>query len=80
MRLDTFGTEKVADLRKVEKLVREIFPLHPYGIIDYLGLRRPIFRKTATFGHFGRRPGEDGSFSWEKTDRAGEIASALEIG
>jgi len=80
VRLDTFGTEKVADLRKVEKLVREIFPLHPYGIIDYLGLRRPIFRKTATFGHFGRRPGEDGSFSWEKTDRAGEIASALEIG
>jgi S-adenosylmethionine synthetase len=80
VRLDTFGTEKTRDLHAVEKLVREMFPLKPYGIIEYLGLRRPIFHKTAAYGHFGRRPGEDGAFSWEKTDKAVEIASALKLG
>jgi S-adenosylmethionine synthetase len=77
VRLDTFGTEKVSDLGSVERLVREVFPLRPYDIIDYLGLNRPIFRRTATFGHFGRIPGDDGSFSWERTDRADEIRSGL---
>lgn len=77
VRLDTFGTERAADLGSVERLVREVFPLRPYDIIEYLGLNRPIFRKTATFGHFGRIPGEDGSFSWEKTDRVEEIRGRL---
>jgi S-adenosylmethionine synthetase len=80
VRLDTFGTEKVDDLHRVEKLVRDVFPLRPYEIIEYLGLRRPIFHRTATFGHFGRHPGKDGSFSWEKTDKAAEIASVLKLG
>lgn len=80
VRIDTFGTERVDDLRAVERLVREIFPMRPYDIIDYLGLRKPIFRRTATFGHFGRVPGDDGSFSWEKTDRTREIARALGVG
>jgi S-adenosylmethionine synthetase len=80
VRLDTFGTEKVDDQSAVVRAIRELFPLRPYDIIDYLGLRRPIFHKTASFGHFGRVPGEDGSFSWERTDRAAEVASVLGIG
>ena len=79
VRLDTFGTEKVSDLGKVEELVKGIFPLRPYDIIDCLGLRRPIFRKTASFGHFGRIPGDDGSFSWEKIDRVPDIRRELKL-
>ena len=79
VRLDTFGTEKVSDLGRVEELVKGIFPLRPYDIIDCLGLRRPIFRKTASFGHFGRIPGDDGSFSWEKTDRVSDIRRELKL-
>ncbi|OPL18137.1 MAG: S-adenosylmethionine synthetase [Candidatus Aegiribacteria sp. MLS_C] len=75
--VETFGTEKVNDISRVEKAVREIFPLRPYRIIEYLGLRRPIFSKTSSFGHFGRRPEEDGAFSWESTHRAEELASML---
>jgi S-adenosylmethionine synthetase len=77
VRVDTFGTERVGNVYDIEKAVRNVFPLKPYEIISSLGLRKPIFRKTATFGHFGRIPGEDGSFSWEKTDRAEELASIL---
>jgi S-adenosylmethionine synthetase len=77
VRLDTFGTERVADLVAVEKLVRAIFPLEPYDIIDHLGLRKPIFRKTASYGHFGRVPGDDGSFSWERTDKVSDIRRQL---
>jgi S-adenosylmethionine synthetase len=54
-------------------LVRKIFPLTPSGIIKYLDLRRPIYRKTASGGHFGRNEPE---FTWEKTDRAAELAAA----
>ena len=66
VRVDTFGTGVIADDRFTE-LVRENFLLTPRGIIDHLKLRRPIYRKTAAFGHFGRT--ED-SFSWEATDKA----------
>ena len=79
VRLDTFGTEKYPDQSKVVDLVRGIFPLEPYDIIDHLGLRRPIFRKTASYGHFGRIPGDDGSFSWERTDKASEIRRELKL-
>ncbi|MFM8735134.1 MAG: methionine adenosyltransferase [Pirellulales bacterium] len=68
--VDTEGTGKVEDERLCE-VVREFFPLTPRGIIDYLDLRRPIYRKTAAGGHFGR----DG-FSWENTDRARQLAEA----
>jgi S-adenosylmethionine synthetase len=68
--VDTEGTGRVDDERLCE-VVREFFPLTPRGIIDYLDLRRPIYRRTAAGGHFGR----DG-FSWEKTDRAAELAKA----
>ena len=61
-----FGTLKV-DQKKIEELVRENFELRPTGIINSLNLRRPIFAKTAGYGHFGRELPE---FTWEKTDKA----------
>ncbi|MGH9614011.1 MAG: methionine adenosyltransferase [Bryobacteraceae bacterium] len=64
--VNTFGTGVVDDTRLIE-MVREQFPLTPKGMIDHLHLRRPIYRKTAAFGHFGRT--ED-TFSWESTDKA----------
>jgi S-adenosylmethionine synthetase len=70
--VNTNGTSKVAEDR-IATAIREIFPLTPKGIIDYLKLRRPIFRKTASGGHFGRN---DPDFSWEKTDRAADLAKA----
>jgi S-adenosylmethionine synthetase len=70
--VDTFGTGNVDDERICE-LVRETFPLTPGGIIKYLDLRRPIFRKTAAGGHFGR---DDADFTWEKTHRAKELTEA----
>ncbi len=70
--VDTEGTGKIADARLCE-LVRKLFPLNPAGIIKYLDLRRPIYRKTASGGHFGRN---DPDFTWEKTNRAAELAAA----
>ena len=63
---DTMGTGKVEESRLVEA-IREIFPLTPKAIIEHLNLRRPIFKKTAAYGHFGRSEPE---FTWERTDRA----------
>ncbi len=73
--IDTMGTSSV-DEEKLAKAVREVFPLTPRGIMDSLDLRKPIYRKTAAHGHFGREPFEkDGLtfFPWEKTDKAGEL-------
>jgi S-adenosylmethionine synthetase len=72
--VDTEGTGKIDDARICE-IVRELFPLTPSGIIKHLDLRRPIFRKTAAGGHFGRSEPE---FTWEKTDMAKKIAKAAE--
>src|SRR2546421_2239532 len=72
--VDTDGTGQIEDARICE-LVREVFPLTPSGIIKYLDLRRPIYRKTAAGGHFGRSEPE---FTWEKTDKAKELAAAAE--
>ena len=74
--VDTQGTGK-ADDERICEVVRDFFPLSPGGIIDYLELRRPIFRKTAEGGHFGRSGPE---FTWEKTDRASELAEAVSAG
>jgi len=71
--IDTAGTGKVAE-EELCRVVAELFPLSPGGIIDYLQLRRPIYRKTAYGGHFGRSEEE---FTWERTDRAGELLEAL---
>lgn len=70
--VDTEGTGTIPDERICE-VVRKVFPLTPSGIIKYLDLRRPIYRKTASGGHFGRN---DPDFTWEKTDRAAELAAA----
>ena len=70
--VDSFGTGTIPESRMVS-LVREHFPLTPKGMIEHLKLRRPIYRATAAFGHFGRT--ED-SFSWEKTDKADALADA----
>jgi S-adenosylmethionine synthetase len=72
--IDTDGTGRIEDGRICD-LVREIFPLTPSGIIKHLDLRRPIYRKTAAGGHFGRNEPE---FTWERTDKARELAAAAE--
>jgi S-adenosylmethionine synthetase len=70
--VETFGTGAVAE-EKLVRVVRDIFPLTPLGIIDYLKLRRPIYEQTAAYGHFGRRePG----FTWELTNKAEEVRQA----
>lgn len=69
--LNTFGTNKVDESLIIE-LVRSHFDLRPRGIIEMLDLRRPIYRATAAYGHFGR---EDAQFSWEKTDKAAQLKS-----
>ncbi len=70
--IDTQGTGRISETRLGE-LVRQLFPLGPGGIIQYLDLRRPIYRKTAAGGHFGRN---DPDFTWESTHRAKELADA----
>jgi S-adenosylmethionine synthetase len=64
--VDTFGTGKVSEV-ELQKLIRENFSLTPKGIIESLDLRRPIYKKTAAYGHFGRT---DKDFRWELTDKA----------
>jgi S-adenosylmethionine synthetase len=68
---DTMGSGKVEE-SKIVDAIREIFPLSPKGIIEYLNLRRPIYRKTAAYGHFGRSEPE---FSWERVDKADALRS-----
>ncbi len=70
--VETFGTAKIAD-EKIAKLVSEYFDLRPGAIIRDLDLRRPIYRKTAAYGHFGR---DDIEFPWEKTDKAAALKKA----
>ena len=71
--VNTFGTGKLPD-HEVIALIREHFDLRPRGIIEMLDLKRPIYRPTASYGHFGR---EGEGFSWERTDRAADLAKAL---
>ena len=73
VRVDTFGTSTV-DANTLSDLVRANFQLTPKGIIESLNLRRPIYRKTAAYGHFGRR---DPDFTWEATDKAASLASGV---
>ncbi len=73
--VNTHGTGKIPDER-LEKIIREIFPLTPRGMIDHLKLRRPIYKKTAAYGHFGR---EEEEFTWEKTDKVEELLTAAKV-
>lgn len=71
--INTFGTGKLPD-EKIEDLIAEHFDLRPKGLIAMLDLKRPIYRDTAAYGHFGR---EESNFTWEKTDKADALAKAL---
>jgi S-adenosylmethionine synthetase len=73
--VDTFGTGKIEQSKLVD-LVREHFQMTPRGIIESLQLRRPIFKKTAAYGHFGRSEPE---FTWERTDKADMLRAAAGI-
>src|SRR6059058_1668621 len=74
--VETFGTETV-DLRKITTAVQEVFDLRPGAFRNYLRLHRPIYQKTAAYGHFGR---EDADFTWERTDKAQALADAAGLG
>ncbi|MYL07705.1 MAG: methionine adenosyltransferase, partial [Gemmatimonadales bacterium] len=69
---DTFGTGRRPD-DELARRVTEVFDLRPRAIIERLGLRKPIYRRTAAYGHFGREPEGDG-FTWERTDRIDALA------
>lgn len=71
--VDTFGTSKVDD-EKIAEAVKKVFDLRPAAIIDKLDLRRPIYRKTSNYGHFGR---DDAAFTWEKTDKVDILRDIL---
>ena len=75
VRVDTFGTGKV-DERTLEQAVREVFDLTPAGIVRKLDLKRPIFLKTSTYGHFGRELDE---FTWEKKDKAEALKESAKL-
>ena len=61
------------DERKLEKILPQMFRLTPTNIRRTLKLNKPIYRRTAAYGHFGRAPDKDGGFSWEKTDLAAQL-------
>jgi S-adenosylmethionine synthetase len=74
--VDLHGTGKVPEA-VVEKALREVMDLSPSGIRRHLDLNKPIYAKTTAYGHFGRKPGRDGSFSWEKTDLVAALKEAI---
>ena len=74
--VDTHGTGNVEEA-KLQRLLPELFPLRPTNIRRTLKLSRPIYRRTAAYGHFGRAPEKDGGFSWERTDLADSLKRAL---
>jgi S-adenosylmethionine synthetase len=76
--VSTEGTAVIPE-DQIAELIKEHFPLTPRGIIKHLSLLRPIYKQTARHGHFGRIPGPDGAFSWEKTDKADILAKAAGI-
>ncbi len=73
---DTFGTGEVNDA-EVENAIRKVMSLTPRGIREHLQLNKPIYQRTAAYGHFGRAPDADGGFSWEKTDLAEKLKAAV---
>jgi len=74
--VDLHGTGKVSE-EAIETALRQVMRLTPRGIREHLGLNKPIYARTAAYGHFGRKPGRDGSFSWEKTDLADALKKAV---
>ena len=74
--VNTFDSATIPE-EKISLAVQELFDLTPRGIIKSLGLLKPIYRATASYGHFGRDPGADGSFPWEKTDKAEQLKAMI---
>ena len=74
--VDTQGTGEV-DEDKLSKVLQQIMDLSPRGIREHLGLNKPIYARTAAYGHFGRQPASDGGFSWERLDLVDSLKSAL---
>jgi len=76
--VDLHGTAKPGvDEDKVESAIRKVMDLSPTGIRKHLDLNKPIYARTSSYGHFGRKPGRDGSFSWEKTDLVKSLKEAV---
>ncbi|HRY85512.1 MAG TPA: methionine adenosyltransferase domain-containing protein, partial [Candidatus Omnitrophota bacterium] len=75
IRVDTFGTNKVSE-EAISEAVTKVFDFTPRGIISTLDLRRPIYNKTAAYGHFGR---SEAGFTWEKTDKVEALRKALKL-
>ena len=75
--VETFGTEKIGRARRSPQLIDEHFDLRPGAFREYLDLHRPIYQKTAAYGHFGR---EDHDFTWERTDKADALRAAAGLG
>ena len=74
--VDSHGTGKI-DEAKLEKVLGEVMDLTPRGIRKHLDLNKPIYARTSAYGHFGREPDNEGGFSWEKTDLADQLKSAM---
>jgi len=74
--VDTHGTGKVHE-SEIEKAVEQVMDLTPRGIRTHLGMNKPIYQRTAAYGHFGRTPTDDGGFSWERTDLAEALKKAV---
>ena len=70
-------TDGEVDPSKLEKVLSEVMDLRPKGIRTHLGLNKPIYERSAAYGHFGREPDADGGFSWEKTDLVDELKRAF---
>ena len=77
--VDTSGTGE-ADEAKLSRALQDVMDLSPRGIREHLGLSKPIYARTAAYGHFGRHPDADGGFSWEKTDLVDDLKTALNGG
>ena len=73
--VETYGTEIGVTREQIQQAVRKVFDLRPAAIIDELDLKRPIYSKTAAYGHFGRN---DADFTWEATDKVDELKAAIE--
>ena len=74
--MNTHNTGLVPD-EEIERIVGQCMDLTPRGIREHLGMNRPIYQRTAAYGHFGRKPENDGGFSWEKTDLVEALKKAV---
>ena len=74
--MESYGTARVPE-EKLEEALGRVMDLTPRGIRTHLDLNKPIYARTAAYGHFGRKPDEDGGFSWERTDLVDKLKSEV---